>query len=189
MSTLAGYKCSFLTVGDADFLEEVAIPFASSIEELVPPYKEKLPEPLRIPRNIQNNPFSLVVLGVTIFVASHLTKKILDDVYSTIIEPRLKPFLKKIDAKLKKKGKTTFNISIWYSEFNALVSVNVVGDTFADIESQLPLLKTVHVNALAWIAVHGVQKPIHHYVLEKGNVNATPLLTDTVQEALRQATF
>jgi hypothetical protein len=56
--------------------------------------------------------------------------------------------------------------------------VVVLGGSFDEIVKQLHLIPVVHTNALVWIATHGVQKPIHHYTIEHGQVNATPRLLD-----------
>lgn len=186
MSTVTDYSCSIVALGDEEFFREVAAPFAGSLQKLVPPYTGELPRPLRGSQSFQNGPMTVVLVGFTIFVASHLTKRVLDDIYSTIIQPRLKPLLETTNLKLRQiRTQKSFNASFWYGEHNVLVSVTVVGNSFAEILKQIDLIPTVHTNALAWIIANGIQKPIHHYKIEDGKVNAEPVLAEHVKEVLR----
>jgi hypothetical protein len=163
------------------------VPFADAMEKLLPPHAGDVPQPLRLSKANRNDATTAVLLCFTLFVAGHLTKKVLDDVFAIIIQPRLKPLLEKIDLKLARNraDKKSFNASVWYAEFNVLVSVTVVGKSFAEIIEQRDLIPTVHANAISWIAANGVQKPIHHYSIEDGKVNAAPILADHFQDVLR----
>src|ERR1051326_5655764 len=98
MNALLDYSCTITASGDASFYEDVAVPFAGDIEQVVPPCRD-VPESLRIRGEPRNDFVSVVLLGLTIYVASHLSKKALDDFYTIIIQPRLKPLLEKFDAK------------------------------------------------------------------------------------------
>jgi hypothetical protein len=67
-----------------------------------------------------------------------------------------------------------------------LVSVSVVGKDFDAVVKMLHLVQGVLANALTSIATNGTQKPIHHYNIEDGKVNAAPVLLDRFGEMLGQ---
>jgi len=95
--------------------------------------------------------------------------------------------LEKIDRRLSavnRKKRCAFKCSIWYDEHDVLVSVVVLGNSFDEVVKQLHLIPVVHTNALVWIAANGVQKPIHHYKIKDGRVNAPPLLLDRLVDAM-----
>jgi len=186
MSAPADYSYTILSVGDSDMMRAGA-DLASEVEAVVPYHRDNLPAPMRIRDGGGTNSLTvLVVLGTTLFVAKHLTGKFLDDVYVQF-QPRAKAFLEKIDTKLSggnRKAKKLFTVSVWYEEYQVLVSVSVAAATFDDVAKQIPLVNDVHRNALMWMAVHGIQKPVHHYRIEDGKVSPTPLLLDHFQATI-----
>jgi hypothetical protein len=183
------YGCGIAVSGGADFYREVGIPFCEEIKTLLPAGRDETPEPLKVPLVIRADAGIVLLIGATVYVASHLTKKVLDDVYSTLIQPRLKPLLEKADSKLtgggNKRAKKGFNFSVWYDQYQALVSVTVKADSFADVANEAKLIRTVHANGLAWIETNGSPKPVHHYIIENGKVNAIPELVESVKEIAR----
>lgn len=186
MSTLSGYSCNIHASGDAEFFREVAAPFACAMAEALPYRKEDIPESLKIRDRGAHNAFgSALLIGVTI-IGGAVVKKVWDDVYAVLIQPRVKPLLEKFDSKLKNRAeKKSFNLSIWYKDINALVSVTITGNSFADIQKQLDLVPTVHAGAITWIAANGCSKPVLHYKIEDGKVNAAPILADNFEELHR----
>jgi hypothetical protein len=116
-----------------------------------------------------------------------MSRKFLDDVYAQF-QPRVKAFLASLDAKLNggnRKAKKVFHVNVWYSKYNVLVSVAVAGRTFDDIVNQLQLVPVVHSNALTWIEMNGIQRPVHHYRIEDGKVSPTPMLLENINQALK----
>lgn len=186
MSTPEGYTYTIHSAGDSDMMR-VAAELASETEAIVPYHGADLPAPMRIRNSGATNSLTVfVVLGATLFVAKHLTGKFLDDVYIQF-QPRVKAFLEKVDSKLSggnRAAKKIFNVSVWYEEYQVLVSVSVAGTTYDDVAKQMPLVNDVHRNALVWIAVHGIQKPVHHYHIEDGKVSPTPVLLDRFQATI-----
>src|SRR4051794_16865019 len=165
MSIDPGYSCTITVSGGSEFIRQVGAPFATDIKSVLPADPEKMPDVFPCSPLVFNSVVTVLAIGATVFVASHLTKKVLDDVYSVLIQPRLKSFLEKVDAKLKQadvKGQKSFNQSIWYDEFQVLVSVTIQDDSFANISKRVDAVHGVHEQALEWIRKSGVQKPVHY---------------------------
>jgi hypothetical protein len=178
---------SVIASGDSQMQGEAAL-LAKAIEENVPYYGSDLPEPLRFNRSVTNDWKSYVALGVTFFVAQRFGGKFLDEIYAILIQPRLKPILEKLETKLNggnRKAKKVFTVNVWYEEHKALVSVAVTGHTFDEVVQQIHLIPSVHSNALNWLIVNKVTKPVHYYKIENGNVNAAPLLLDHLAQGLQ----
>lgn len=181
------YTCGVSAAGNAEFYSDIVVPFAADLEQVLPFHDDEKPQPMRGPKEASIvNAYGLVAaLGVTLYVVHHMGKKVLDDVYEVIVKPRLKPILEKIDAKLKRGGKQSFNFTVWYEDFGAAISITVIGDSSADVIKQLELMPAVHQGGIAWITNHGTKKPIHHYRIENGQVNTVPILADSIGEVLR----
>jgi len=189
MSKTPDYSYIIFASGDAEWYREAAAPLAESLEEVVPFHGKEVPAPLQTVSGVVKNDWKpFAVLGCALFVAQHLTAKFLDDVYAQI-QPRIKALLEKLDSKLNggnRRAQKVFTVSVWYAEYNVLVSVSVVGKDFDSVVKQLHLVQGVLANALTWIATNGTQKPIHHYNIEDGKVNAAPVLLDRFGEMLGQ---
>jgi hypothetical protein len=189
MMKATGYSYTIIAAGDSEVYREAAVPLASALEQVIPHRGGPLPSPLALPRDARNDVATVGVLlvGLILFVAKDMTKLAVTDVYTKLIKPRLNAVLEKIDIQLSganRKTRRAFNCSIWYDEHDVLVSVMVVGNSFDEVVKQLHLIPVVHANALVWIAANGSQKPIHHYKIEAGHVNATPLLLDRLADAM-----
>ncbi len=167
---------------------EVVIPLATGIEEVVPRHIGEIPPPLRQRMNrsgaVANGLLGLVVVGVVIFVAQKIGGKGLEDFYEVVLKPRFRKCFEKLDARLSggnRKAQKEFTTNIWYQQHGVVVSVSIVSDDMAAIEAQLDLMGQIHLNALTWIETHGVSAPVHQYRIEKGKVNAKPILLDRLE--------
>jgi len=177
MNTSTGYTCMVTASGNPDFYRGVAVPFAEAIEELLATRKGEIHAPVKMSAVIRNDATSFILLGITIFVAKYFTKNVLEDFYANTIQPHLESQLLKIESKVSRNRlKKSFNISLWYAEYDALVSVTVIGNSIADVAEQLHLIPGVHENALFRVTANGTQDKIHHYTIVGGKVNAVPLL-------------
>ena len=174
------YAYAVMASGDSQMHAQAAL-LGEAIEEHVPSHGPELPEPLRPNPSVRNALIPFVALGVTFFVVQRLGGKFLDDVYAQLLQPRIKPLLEKIDARLNRGNRLArklLSVSIWYAEYQVLVTVALVGSTFDEIAEQMHLVSTVHFNALNWLTTHKVTKPVHYYKIEGGKVNAEPILLD-----------
>jgi hypothetical protein len=180
------YTGGVSAAGNAEFYGDIVVPFAEEIGQVLPFHDGDIPQPMLGPKEprIVNAYGLAVALGVTVYVMSHMGKKVLDDVYEMIVKPRLKPILEKIDAKLKRGGKQSFNFTVWYEEFGAAISITVVAESSTNLIKQLELIPEVHRGGITWITTHGIKKPIHHYRIENGQVNPVPTLADSIGEVL-----
>ena len=189
MMKVTGYSYTIVAAGNSEVHREAAAPLASALEQVIPHHDKPLPSPLALPQDARNDAATVgvLVVGLILFVAKDITKLAVTDVYTKLVQPRLNAVLEKIDRRLSGenlKRTRAFKCSIWYEEHDVLVSVVVLGNSFDEIVKQLHLIPVVHTNALVWIAANGVQKPIHHYRIEDGRVNATPLLLDRLGDAM-----
>lgn len=187
MNKVPEYSYTIIASGNSQVHDEAAL-LAKVLEESLTFHGKDLPDPMKVSSSVRNDWRPLAVLGFTIFVSQRLGGKFLDDVYTQILQLRIKPLLAKIDQKLNignRKAKKAFVVSVWYSEHNVLVSVSVVGKTFDEVDQQLHLVPGGHTNALYWIAANGAGKPVHHYTVEDGKVNVAPVLLDRFDELLR----
>lgn len=111
-----------------------------------------------------------------------------DDFYDVIIKPRIRKCFEGLDKKISgvnSKAKKLFMLAIWHQAYDVVVCVSVVGNDFSEIVSQLDLVGTVHQNALNRIKAKGVSAPVHHYQIERGAVNAEPLMLASIDEILK----
>ena len=188
MSKMPNYSYVIFASGNAEWYREAAAPLAKSLEELVPFHGPEVPAPLHtVGGVVKNELHSIVLLGCTLFVAQRFATHFVDDIYAQI-QPRIKAILATIDQKLtghNRKAKKSFTVSVWYFDYNVLLSVTVVGPDFEAVAKQLDLVPVVQANALAWIAANGVGKLIHHYRVEDGKVNAAPVLLDSFEEMVK----
>jgi hypothetical protein len=186
MSEENGFSVTTFCGGDIGMFDHVGIPLAEALNIFPQESRERLN---LAGKNIfvRNNAETVLWYGFAIFVAGHLTKKILDDVYTVSIQPRIKPVLEKVEARFKEKRppKKIFNWSLWYGEYQVWVSVSMVSEFDADSESQLNAMKDVHRTALEWINANGVKGTVHHYRIEKGFANVAPIIADHLSEVIR----
>jgi hypothetical protein len=187
-SNFDGISVTFHSVGDSDWMDDVAIPLSRGIEKVVPRHIGKIPPPLRQRMNrsgaAANGLFGIVVVGVVIFVAQKIGGKGLEDFYDVVLKPRFRKHFKKLDARLSggnRKAQKEFTINIWYQQHDVVVSVSIVGEDMAAIESQLDLMEQIHLNALTWVETRGVSAPVHQYRIENGKVNAKPMLLERLE--------
>lgn len=145
----------------------------------------------RLQMSVRNDAATFAaIFGVVFFVSQRLTGNFVDDVYTVILQPRIKPVLEQIDTYLRGKRsksnpKRVFNWTQWYEEYEVWVSVSLVGEFQSDTESRLDLMKDAHGDARKWIAENGVQRPVHHYEIENGKVNLKPIFADHLSEVIR----
>jgi hypothetical protein len=177
----AGISHTVFAEGNSDWYRNVAAPFAEAIEEVIQPHIGDFPVALRqrMNRGTVNEFLGYAVIAVAVFV----TKKIGDNFWDVMLKPRVQKCFEWLDGRLtggNRKARKIFISSIWYKEYNVVVSVSVIGKDFAEVVSQLNLLSVVHSNAFNWIALNGVSAPVHHYRIESGKVNAEPLLLQRV---------
>jgi hypothetical protein len=187
MAETQDFSYTVIASGDYQVAEEAAS-LAKIVEQHLPFHREEMPEPLRFKSEPRAAWGALLALGVTFFVGQHLARKFLDEVYTVILQPRIKPFLEKLDQKLNggnHKARKMFTVSVWYEDYDTLVAVSVAGNSFDEMLQQLALVPTVHANALSWLATNERSKPVHYYKIEDGKVNAEPLLLDRFIDVLR----
>jgi hypothetical protein len=187
-SKFDGISVTFHAVGDSDWADNVVIPLARGIEEVVPPHIGEIPPPLRQRMHrsgsVANGLNCLVVVGVVIFVAQTIGGKGLEDFYDVVLKTRFRKYFKKLDSRLSggnQKAKKEFTTNIWYQQHSVVVSVSVIGDDMAAIETQLDLIGQTHLNALTWVETHGVLAPVHQYRIENGKVSAKPILLERLE--------
>ena len=194
MNKASEFSFTIFSSGNAEMKSESAR-LATAIEEQLPSYGETLPRPLRVSGVVENFGVSEVIIGCTLFVtavetlAKDLRKNLWDDFYKVIIQPQYVAFLEKLDQRLKggnARAKKTFVDGVWYAEFNVLVSISVVGDTFEEVAKQFHLVQEVHENALRWIVANGSGgKPVHHYKIQGGKINVEPILLERFVDSLQ----
>jgi hypothetical protein len=122
------------------------------------------------------------MMGGFIALIALLGKDAVHDAYTTIIQPRLKPWLERISGMMPGASSQhkAVSVMLYYEEFRVCVRVDSVADTLPAAAKQAHLIEEVHRTALAWIQAHGPQKPVHYYRIEDGQVNAEPVLYDHV---------
>lgn len=194
MSKESDYRYSVFAAGNSDVQSEAAR-LATTLDEHLTLQGKDVPEPLRESGAVRNFGVSEVIIGCTLFVtavetlAKDLRKNLWDDFYKVIIQPQYVAFLEKLDQRLKggnARAKKTFVDGVWYAEFNVLVSISVVGDTFEEVAKQFHLVQEVHENALRWIVANGSGgKPVHHYKIQGGKINVEPILLERFVDSLQ----
>jgi hypothetical protein len=184
-------QCSYTTVvsGDASFFRDVGAPLAHALDmdlrsSDVHKHDCDLDDALKVNGQARNEISSIAgIITVVVFFASYIGKKILDDVYTAKLQPIIKRILGQTDNKLTQanaRNKKVYQLGVWYEQKRVLVLASIVGDSFNDILKHQELLPTIHASALTWIKQNGRQKAIHLYILEGGNVNAAPLLFESL---------
>lgn len=180
MSTTSSYTLTTFATGNAGIMREAAR-LADALADL-PQCREPLPEVLQVPKGLARND---LIVGSLIGIAVLIVKDAFHDVYVTIIQPRLKPWLEKIHERLpggRRSEKKAFGVGAWYEEYGVFVRVDLIGASFVEIVQQEHLIPDVHAKAIQWIEANGVQKPVHYYKIENGQFNAAPLLFNHVLE-------
>lgn len=176
-----------LANGNADWLEGVMQPLLAEFREL-PRFEGDLPEACRqrhIRSGAMNAFFGYAVAGIGLYIL----KKAADDWYDVSVKPRLKKVFEAIDKKLipaNKKSSKVLIMSVWYEQYNVVISVAVIADDFDQIVAQLDQVGVVQRNALAAVESGGVLAPVHLYTIEGGQVNTKPELLDGVDELLHR---
>src|SRR5436190_14302633 len=104
MSEKHGFSVTTFCGGDVGMFHHVGIPLAKALEI----FPQESQEQLNLGKNVfvRNNAETVLWYGFAVFVGTvgaHFGKKILDDVYSVCIQPRIKPVLEKIEAKFREK--------------------------------------------------------------------------------------
>jgi hypothetical protein len=190
-----GFSIRIMAAGNADWLSNVVAPLQDELLTAVPRHIGEIPPPLRqrMTRSeppIMNSWGMVLTVGVVLYVpVSKLLGKALDEGYDVILKPRIRRFWQGLEKRLiggNQKNKKAFLCSIWYEELNVLVTVAVVGATLDEIVEQLDAMHQVHTNALARIATAGVSAPVHHYLLQDGEVNAEPQLFEREEDVLKR---
>jgi hypothetical protein len=188
-------SCTYTTLvsGDSEFVKTVGIPLAEALESELSPsgIHQNVDEVdqrvgLRKPIQIQNSFLIGGIVGVLLFVVARMGGKVVDEIYAVKIQPIIKRVLGASDRKLGNanvRSRKLFQLGVWYARERVLVMVVVFGRSFEEILSHHDLLATVHANALAWIDANGRCKSVHLYVVEAGQVNAAPVLFDTLMDA------
>lgn len=183
---------STLVCGDASFIEAAGIPFVKLLDDSLPTdgisrNEPELDSALAINAHLRNDMAAIAgIIGVMLYFSSWITKKILDDIYTVKIQPKLKEILGQTDEQLSdanSRKKKMYQFGVWYAEQRVFILVGIVGDTFNDILEQCQLLTTVHANAVHWIKENGRQETIHLYIVQDGQVNIVPLLFEVLAKA------
>lgn len=193
-STLSdGFSYSVLCVGSADFIRNAAVPLGEELREELGQEaraKDDWPEALFLGFDSQPRAdlLSSIVLGVVLFVSSWAATKLLDEVYSLKIQPRLKQWLAKADHKLENKPghKPTLCLLVSYEDLGIIVLVAVTGESWAEVAASVELADHVHREALAWVLTNPTGGPVFTYVVEDGRADVLPAAFPTVAEALRR---
>lgn len=187
-------ECSYMIFaeGNSSFLRTMAVPFADVVEKQFPslgisPKEGDFDESLTISESPRND-FAIIagVVGIILFVGSRIVGKIIDDVYASKIQPKIKELLGQAEKDLTNanaRKKKMYWFGVWHDESRVLVLVAAVGSTYEEILNQDQLIVTTHLNAKSWIDTNGRQNAIHLYVLENGQTNITPTLFNSLSEA------
>ena len=173
MTTPSGYSFRINTMGDSEVTGEIASPLSRELESILPYRPVELPDSMRQSGAICNVFGGGIILELTLYVAAGFAVKAIGDVYTTLIQPRIKPYLEKCDRKLggaNIQAKKTVTVSMWYEEYQALVSVSMVGNSFDDVAKQLDRSRTIHADALADLTSGGTQKQAY-YKIECGKIS------------------
>jgi hypothetical protein len=178
----AKFSKSLESVGNADWFRDVVTPLAQTLDGIA---DAEIPEELKFKGSAQNGPLGAALVGFTLFALGKLTGKFLDDFYSTIIQPRVLPALKSLDAKITNlRQQKCVALNVWHPDNRVLVRVLVFGANFDEIAKQVHLVPAVHYRALEWIAANGRQKTIHCYELRSGAASTTPQLYDSLGQSI-----
>jgi len=113
--------------------------------------------------------------------------RLTDDFYDVIVKPRVRKAFEALNQKLipsNTKAKKVLILSVWYEQYDLVVSVSVIGEDFDKIIAQLDQVGVMQRNVLAQVAAAGVLAPVHHYTIEDGKVNTDPELLERVDELL-----
>ncbi|HSY16678.1 MAG TPA: hypothetical protein VK815_00015 [Candidatus Acidoferrales bacterium] len=171
--------------GDADWLQNVMVPLHEGFRDL-PHFKGEFPTSCR-QRHTRSEAMN-TYFGVAIAaIGFYALKKVTDDFYDVIVKPRVRKVFEALDKKFipaNNKAKKVLILSVWYEQYDLVVSVSVVGEDFDKIITQLDQVGVVQRSALAQVAAAGVLAPVHHYTIEDGKVNTEPELFERVDELL-----
>ena len=126
------------------------------------------------------------VIGVFTFFGTWVASKFLDEVYEAKFQPAIRKVLGLAGSNLtgaNAKKPKMLQLGISYAEKNVFILIGIVEDSFEEILKSENRIKPVHANAVDWIDANGVGKPIHLYIINRGNVNLEPELFDTLGQA------
>jgi hypothetical protein len=193
-SAKSALGCCYTTFasGNSSFIREAVVPLASTLEIYLPSegiqiYNQALPKPLQMGEQVMNDYVVLAgIVGIFLFVSSRFAGKILDDIYSAKIQPKVTEILDRADKELtgaNRQKKKVFQFGVWHTKHRVLILVAIIGDNFDEILKQQDLLLSLHSSGIAWVTKNGSQKPIHVYRLQDGQANVAPLLFDSLMQA------
>ncbi len=179
--------------GNPAVFHALGIPLSAMLEaELLPDGVEfhtgPMPDPLKVlPQPPQAaGEVIAAIIGVFAFLGPLAAKKVIDEIYSAKIGPKIRDVLDSTSAKLlpNKPGKKwLFQLGVWYEEDHVLILLTLVGDSLKEVHAQEHLLPTLHSQAVNWLIQNTNNSPVHLYIAEDGKANLSPLTFDHINEA------
>jgi len=186
---------NMLSIGPADFIQEVIIPMLDALEDLteiypVSPAEEKWD--LEIKNALSNN---LVyakttalsgLIGIIFFIGGWGATKTLDEIYETTIKDKVNNSLQGFLKSNASGRKVCASLLVNVKPKRISIIVATVGKDINEIkhsQSQVSPLLARAIDTAEKIATPGT---VHLYIIEAGNINHDPLIYGSITEAIER---